>query len=86
MEVLQQKLSFQSKSLTDALKVAGEAKKESVRKAGVGAAQEAQRNFQLTRELLQHAQKELDRKIKFKWYRVMRGKTGNFFVFLDYFS
>ena len=60
IEVLQQKLSIQSMSLTDALKIAAEAKNESMRKAGVGAAQEAQRNFQLTMELRQHAQKEMD--------------------------
>ena len=45
IEVLQQKLSIQSKSLTDALKIA---KKESMRKAGLGAAQGAQRKFQIT--------------------------------------
>ena len=70
IEVLQQKLTIQTKSLTDALKVAAETRKESVRKAGVGAAQEAQRNYQLTSELLQHAQKEMDKilgkKPKFK--------------------
>ena len=70
IEVFQQKLSIRSESLTDALKIAAEAKKESMRKAGVGAAQEAQRNFQLTSELLQHAQKKMDnvlgKKPKFK--------------------
>ena len=66
IEVLQQKLSIKSKSLTDALKITAEAKKESIRKAGVGAAQEAKRNFHLTMELLQHTQKEMDKKPEFK--------------------
>ena len=61
IEVLQQKLAIQTKSLTDSLKIASETKNESVRKAGVGAAQEAQKNFELTRQLLQHAQKDMDK-------------------------
>ena len=61
IEVLQQKLAIQTKSLTDSLKIAAETQNESVRKAGIGAAQEAQKNLELTRQLLQHAQKVMDK-------------------------
>ena len=60
IEVLQEKLAIQSKALTDSLNAAADAKKDTLRKAGINAALEAQKNVELTRQLLEFAQKEME--------------------------
>ena len=52
IEVLKEKLNIETEALTDSLKAASNAKKESLRKAGIEAALEAQKNVGLTRQLL----------------------------------
>ena len=61
IEVLKEKHEIQTRALTDSLKTASEAKKESSRKAGVCAAIEAQKYLELTRQLLECAQKEMEK-------------------------
>lgn len=63
IEVLKEKLNIQTKALRDSLNTAAEASKESSRKAGVHAALEAQKYVELTRQLLECAQKEMERLI-----------------------
>ena len=60
IEVLKERLNIQNNALTDSLKAASDAKKESLRKAGIEAALEAQKNVGLTRQLLDCAQKEME--------------------------
>jgi hypothetical protein len=62
IEVLQEKLAIQSqsKALADSLNAAADAKKDTLRKAGINAALEAQKNVELTRQLLEFAQKEME--------------------------
>ena len=61
--VLKEKLNIQTKALRDSLNTAAEASKESSRKAGVHAALETQKYVELTRQLLECAQKEMERLI-----------------------
>lgn len=63
IEVLKEKYEIQNRALTDSLKTAAEAKKESSRKAGVCAAIEAQKYVELTRQLLECAQKDMEKLI-----------------------
>ena len=61
IQVLKEKVDMQSKALTDALKTADETKKETTRKAAISAAMEAQKNVNLSRQLLEFAHKEMDK-------------------------
>ena len=63
IEVLKEKLNIQTEALTDSLKAASNAKKESLRKAGIEAALESQKNVGLTRQLLDCAQQEMEKLI-----------------------
>ena len=61
IQVLKEKVDMQSKALTDSLKIASETKNETTRKAAIGAAMEAQKNVNLSRQLLEFAQEEMDK-------------------------
>ena len=61
IQVLKERFDIQSTALRDSLKIAGEAKKESSRKAGIQAAMEAQKNMESTRELVEYAQGEMEK-------------------------
>ena len=63
IEVLKEKLNIQTEALTDSLKAASNAKKESLRKAGIEAALEAQKTVGLTRQLIDSARQETEKLI-----------------------
>jgi hypothetical protein len=61
IQVLKEKVDIQSKALTDSLKTAAETQRETTRKAAINAAMEAQKNVDLSRQLLEFAHKEMDK-------------------------